>query len=202
MMLRSSLIFHVFEIFNFDLLIGYPIEKLFFDVPRTWILDIRLGKFVYSVPISWSKNSLMEPVPESEPIEKVLAISPHDSSESLLLKPIHPHDLRFSSNPSFGSIMCFAIWLYRVVVFKSDQPTDDEATRLTAMLENHWSILGCSLQDLKGISPRLCTHSITLEPSCAPPPRAAANAKQCDERSFEKRGLQTPTCRDNLSCDV
>lgn len=115
MMLRLSLIFHVFEIFNFDLLIGYPIEKLFFDVPRTWILDIRLGKFVYSVPISWSKNSLMEPVPESEPIEKVLAISPHDSSESLLLKPIHPHDLWFSSNPSFGSIMCFAIWLYRVV---------------------------------------------------------------------------------------
>lgn len=199
MMLRSSLIFHVFEIFNFDLLIGYPIEKLFFDVPRTWILDIRLGKFVYSVPISWSKNSLMEPVPESEPIEKVLAISPHDSSESLL-KPIHPHDLDSAQTLPSG-LLCALLYGYtESSVFKSDQPTDDEATWLTAMLENHWSILGCSLQDLKGISPRLCTHSITLYPSCAP--KSLANAKQCDERSFEKRGLQTPTCRDNLSCDV
>ena len=36
------------------------------------------------------------------------------------------------------------------------------------MLERHRSIFGYSLQDLKGISPTLCTHRIPIDPDSTP----------------------------------
>lgn len=63
--------FHVFEVYDFDLLIGNPIEKLFIYVPRFRVVDIKLGKMAFSIH-------------ESEPIEKVLVVSPFESHESLL----------------------------------------------------------------------------------------------------------------------
>jgi hypothetical protein len=41
---EASLDFYVFEVPDFDLLIGHPIEMLFLDVPRLGNLDIKLGK--------------------------------------------------------------------------------------------------------------------------------------------------------------
>jgi hypothetical protein len=69
----------VFEVYDFALIIGHSIEKLFLDVPRTGVLDIKLDKLSFSFPISRSKNSLTEPVPESEPIENMLVVSPFES---------------------------------------------------------------------------------------------------------------------------
>lgn len=63
--------FHVFEVYDFDLLIGNPIEKLFIYVPRFRVVNIKLGKMAFSIH-------------ESEPIEKVLVVSPFESHESLL----------------------------------------------------------------------------------------------------------------------
>ena len=40
--------------------------------------------------------------------------------------------------------------------------------QLIAVLEKHRSVLGYSLQDLKGISPALCTHRIPIEPNATP----------------------------------
>ena len=48
-------------------------------------------------------------------------------------------------------------------VIISDKLTENESRRLIAVLEKYRSVLGYSLQDLKGISPNLCTHRISME---------------------------------------
>jgi hypothetical protein len=83
---KANLDFHVFEVPNFDILIGYPIEKLLIDAPDTGNLRIRSGKETLSVPITRTTNSIAEISPIIEPIEEVLDISPLDSSESALKK--------------------------------------------------------------------------------------------------------------------
>ena len=53
-------------------------------------------------------------------------------------------------------------------VIISNKLSDEETTKLLAVLEKHMPIFGYSLQDLKGISPTLCTHRIPIDPSCTP----------------------------------
>ena len=53
-------------------------------------------------------------------------------------------------------------------VIISDKLTESETRRLVAVLEKYRSIIGYSLQDLKGISPNLCTHHIPMEPEHKP----------------------------------
>ena len=50
----------------------------------------------------------------------------------------------------------------------SDKLTDEETSKLIAILEKHRSVFGYSLQDLKGISPTLCTHRIQIDPASTP----------------------------------
>ena len=45
----------------------------------------------------------------------------------------------------------------------SDKLTESESRRLLSVLEKYKTVLGYSLQDLKGISPNLCTHRILME---------------------------------------
>jgi len=64
-------------------------------------------------------------------------------------------------------------------VIISKQLSKEEAAKVIAVLEKHRSILGYSLQDLKGISPALCTHRIPIEPDATPsrePQRRQNNA--------------------------
>jgi hypothetical protein len=42
----------------------------------------------------------------------------------------------------------------------SDKLTQEESLRVITFLEKHRSAFGYSLEDLKGISPALCTHRI------------------------------------------
>jgi hypothetical protein len=49
------------------------------------------------------------------------------------------------------------------LVVISDKLTESETRRLVAVLEKYRSVIGYSLQDLKGISPNLCTHRIPME---------------------------------------
>ena len=61
----------------------------------------------------------------------------------------------------------------------SDKLSQDETNRLIAVLEKHKSALGYALQDLKGISPVLCTHRIPTDPEITPsrePQRRLNNA--------------------------
>ena len=50
----------------------------------------------------------------------------------------------------------------------SNKLTESETQRLVAILEKYRSVIGYSLQDLKGISPNLCTHRIPMEPDHKP----------------------------------
>ena len=64
-------------------------------------------------------------------------------------------------------------------VIISDKLSDEETHKLIAILEKHRSVLGYTLQYLKGISPALCTHRIPLNPEIAPsrePQRRLNNA--------------------------
>jgi hypothetical protein len=48
-------------------------------------------------------------------------------------------------------------------VIISDKLSDNETRRLVATLEKYRSVIGYSLEDLKGISLSLCTHRIPME---------------------------------------
>jgi hypothetical protein len=53
-------------------------------------------------------------------------------------------------------------------VIINDQLTQEETHRLITILEQHRSSFGYFLQDLKGISPSLCTHRIPTDPDVLP----------------------------------
>ena len=64
-------------------------------------------------------------------------------------------------------------------VIISDKLSEEETHKLIAILEKHRLVLGYTLQDLKGISPVLCTHRIPLDPKITPsrePQRRLNNA--------------------------
>ena len=80
----------------------------------------------------------------------------------------------------------------------NDQLSEEEAAKLITILEKHRSVLGYSLQDLKGISPALCTHRIPIEPDATPsrePQRRLNNAI-----SSEEGGLEALAHGHNLPC--
>ena len=61
-----ALDFHVFEVQDFDVLIGQPIEKLFQIISSSGTLNVTLGGRDFSSPIFRSKDSLAEPMPQEE----------------------------------------------------------------------------------------------------------------------------------------
>ena len=50
----------------------------------------------------------------------------------------------------------------------SDKLFEDETLQLLTILEKHCSTFGYSLEDLKGISPALCTHRIPIDLAFTP----------------------------------
>ena len=61
----------------------------------------------------------------------------------------------------------------------SDKLSQEESLHLLTVLEKHRSAFGYSPQDLKGISPTLCTHRIPIDPNSMPsrePQRRLNNA--------------------------
>ena len=81
-----ALDFHVFEVQDFDVLIGQPIEKLFQIISSSGTLDVTNGGRDFSSPILQSKDSLAEPMPQEEQADEVQAIFPTDTPESSLVK--------------------------------------------------------------------------------------------------------------------
>jgi len=75
-----ALDFHVFEVQDFDILIGHPVEKLFLDFSTLGKLEVSLGRRSYTWLIGQTKNSLAEPTPQEEPSEEVLAVMLDDTS--------------------------------------------------------------------------------------------------------------------------
>jgi hypothetical protein len=64
----------------------------------------------------------------------------------------------------------------------SDKLFEEETSHLIAILEKHRLVFGYSLQDLKGISPALCTHHIPIDPASTPSrePQRRLNNAMCE----------------------
>jgi hypothetical protein len=71
--------FHVFNIQDFDILIGYPLEKLLVDPPKTGDLDVKLGRDTFTIPITRVKNSVVDSRPYPYLPKEVMSILPFDS---------------------------------------------------------------------------------------------------------------------------
>ena len=66
---KVHLSFYIFDIMEFDLLIGQPIERLIQE-RQMGKLNIRLGKnFKLSIPITHSLNAETEPIPKKDLME-------------------------------------------------------------------------------------------------------------------------------------
>ena len=90
------------------------------------------------------------------------------SQPSIELKPL----------PS-GSKYVFLNNNRETLVIIRDKLSQEETRKLVAILERHKSAIGYSLQDLKGISPALCTHHIPIDADSSPsrePQRRLNNA--------------------------
>ena len=157
--------FHVFDVQDFDFMIGHPIEKLLIDAPTQGKLDVRLGKETFSVQISRAANSLAEPSLDFEPIMEVTGIRPFDSPESLLEKDAEkfieevddltePIDIsEFESPPRppielkplpAGLHYAFLHGDPQSPVIISDKLSEEESARLITVLEKHRTVLGYS----------------------------------------------------------
>ncbi|EEC66717.1 hypothetical protein OsI_33052 [Oryza sativa Indica Group] len=60
---EAILDFHVFEIQDFDILIGLPIEQLLINTPRLGSLKITLGENEFSIPFLRARITLTDPLP-------------------------------------------------------------------------------------------------------------------------------------------
>ena len=52
-----ALDFHIFDVYDFDILIRHPIEKLFLEAPLLGTINFKLGRETFSLLISREKNS-------------------------------------------------------------------------------------------------------------------------------------------------
>ena len=193
--------FFIFDMKEVDLLIGHPIMR-FLNGFHEGRFKGNLGKGLdLSMPFAGSINSKAETPPEPDPIEEVISASLLDTSqpdleedaenfiqeeENKLEEPLDLDESKPPPKPSIelkplpsGLKYAFLNGDRETPVIISDQLTEEEVTKLIIVLEERRSVLGYSLEDLKGISPALCTHRIPIEPDAIPsrePQRRLNNA--------------------------
>ncbi len=186
---EAILDFHVFEIQYFDILVGLPIEQLLINTPRLVNLKITRGENEFSIPFSQARITLTDTLLEIESAEEVTAVPPHESPEALLEDEV-PDFIKEEADPGEtldlpimeppprpplelkplppGLRYAFLHNDKEAPVIISDKLSEDETQRLLTMLEKHHSVLGYSLQDLRGINLALCTHHIPIDPESTP----------------------------------
>jgi hypothetical protein len=154
------------------------------------------------MPITHFLNAKIEPIPELDLVEEVVVASFDDLIEPNLEDdaqffideeedegPIKPEPLNELLEPPKPSIKFKPLpsdLRYAFLnndqdspVIISDKLSQEESLRLLTVLEKHHSAFCYSLQDLKGISPALCTHRIPTNPDSIPssePQRRLNNA--------------------------
>jgi hypothetical protein len=181
--------FYNFDVVEFDVLIGQPIERLIQE-GQTGKLNIKLGKnFEISMPITHSLNTKIEPLPESDPIDDVKVASLDDPDEPNIEDDAQPFideeendpvpdpldKLLESPKPSIELKPLPSSLRYAFLNNDQDSPviisnrlSQEKYLHLITVLEKHCSAFGYSLQVLKGISPVLCTHCIPTDLDCTP----------------------------------
>ena len=187
---RILLNFYIFDVWDFDVMTRVPIIKLLQE-GRNGKLNIKFGKgFSFSIPITHAVKFKAESVPELDPIEEVKTtefdnfIQPdlEDYTQFFIDEeeddPIDPEPLDALLEPlkppiELKSLPCGLKYVFlnndkKYPVIISDKLSDQESYKLITVLEKHCAAFGYSLQDLKGISPVLCTHRIPTNPKITP----------------------------------
>jgi hypothetical protein len=80
-----SLHFHVFDIKDFDVMIGHPLEK-FLEPPSSGDLNVKLWRDTFSIPITRAKNLVAETLPYHDLPKEVMSVLPFESPELSLEK--------------------------------------------------------------------------------------------------------------------
>ena len=144
-----------------DLPIPEPIEEIM-ATSTSEFFDLGLEEDIEEMP-----EEVSDAEEESGETSELLATE-EPSRPPIELKPL-PSGLRYAFlNSDVES-----------PVIISDKLSEEETNKLIAVLEKHRSVLGYTLQDLKGINPALCTPRIPLDPAIAPsrePQRRLNNA--------------------------
>ena len=91
--------FHIFAILEFDLLIGYRLDKLFEEKPSHGSLDEKFGKTTSAIPIFYPEIPMAKHHPNHDPFEEVKFISPFISHR-------FPCETGRPLSPSFGPKPC------------------------------------------------------------------------------------------------
>jgi hypothetical protein len=180
--------FYIFDIWDFDLLIGQPLRRLFYE-GQIGKLNVCLGKgFQFPMSISHSLNAKTEPHLQSDLLEEFMAASlefltelglDDDTQFCIEETDFYEHEpLDEFADPPKPPIKLkplLADLRYAFLdndieshVIISDKLTQEQTLRLLAVLERHRSTFGYSLQDLKRTSPALCTHRIPIDPNIPP----------------------------------
>ena len=74
--------FHIFDVLDFDLLLGLPLEKL---LASHGSLDEKLRETSSATATPHLENLLAKPLPEQNPLEEMMHTSPFIPSEPILL---------------------------------------------------------------------------------------------------------------------
>ena len=80
-----SLDIHVFDIKDFVVMIGCPLET-FLEPSSSGDLDVKLGRDTFTIPITQAKNSVAESLPHLDLPNEVMSVLPFDPPESSLEK--------------------------------------------------------------------------------------------------------------------
>jgi hypothetical protein len=80
--------FHIYDVIDFDLLLGYPLEKLLNTSQGS--LDEKLREPASAIATSCLDNPMEKPHLEQNPLEKVMYGSPFMSSETILFEAAKP----------------------------------------------------------------------------------------------------------------
>jgi hypothetical protein len=91
--------FHIYAILEFDILIGYPLEKLFQQKPFLGSHDEKLGKTASTIPILCPKSPIVKHNPNHDSFEEAKFIS-------LFVSPRVPSETEQSSSPSLEPKPC------------------------------------------------------------------------------------------------
>ena len=148
-----------------------------------------MGRDTFTIPITRAKNLGAESLPYPNLPKEVMSVLLFESPKSSLEKDVKlfiekKDDLgetidlpqeKVLARPSVELKPLPASLRYaflngdkKTPIIISDKLSDEETSKLVAILEKHRSAFGYSLQDLKGISPTLCTHRIPIDPLSTP----------------------------------
>jgi hypothetical protein len=82
--IKVNLDFHIFDILDFYLLLGYPLEKLLNASQGS--LDEKLREPASAIATSCLENPMAKPLPKQNKLERMMHLSPFISFEPILFE--------------------------------------------------------------------------------------------------------------------